>query len=79
MSSIRPTETPSSPNLATGALLGAADVARVAALAHALLEEIVDLKARLAAVEAKLDGRPPPEGLTAVQADASALIGRVTG
>ncbi len=79
MTSIRPTETPSSPALATGALLGTADVDRVAALVHALLEEITDLKTRLAAVEARLDGRPAPEGLAAVQAEAGALIGRVTG
>lgn len=76
---IRATEVPESPAIATGALLGPADVDRLAAMTHALIEEIADIALRLERIEARLDGTEPPEGLAAVQARVGALVARVTG
>jgi hypothetical protein len=76
---IRATEIPDSPAIATGALLGPADVDRLAAMSHALIEEIADLALRLERLEARLDGRDPPEGLAAVQSRVAALVARVVG
>ncbi|MCC6008573.1 MAG: hypothetical protein JJU40_12965 [Rhodobacteraceae bacterium] len=76
---VRDTEIPDSPALATGHLLGPGDVDRLAAMTHALIEEIADLAIRLERVEARLDGAEGPEGLAAVQARVGALVARVTG
>ena len=78
---VRDTEVPQSPDIAVSPLLGAADVDRLAAMTHALLEEVADIALRLDRIEARLDGRPEdaPEDLAAVQARVAALVARVTG
>lgn len=76
---IRDTEVPESPAIATGALLGPADVDRLATMTHALIEEIADLGLRIERIEARLDGTEPPEGLAAVQERVAALVARVAG
>ena len=78
---IRETEVPASPDIATGHLLGAGDVDRLAAALHALMEEVADVSVRLARVEARLDGREDeaPDDLASVQAHVGALVGRVLG
>lgn len=40
---------------------------------------IAEPQAHVAAVEARLHGRPVPEGLANVQAETSAMIGRMMG
>lgn len=78
---VRDTEIPDSPDIAVGALLGTGDVDRLAAVLHALMEEVADLSVRLARVEADLAERPgdAPRDLAAVQAHVAALVARVTG
>lgn len=76
---VRGTEVPQSPAIATGALLGAADVDRLAALCHALIEEVADVSVRLSRLEAERGGEAAPEDLAAVQAHTAALVARVLG
>jgi len=73
-------DTTASHPLATATLLGAGDSDRLAALLHNLVAEIADLRARLAALEARLDGADPgvAHDLAALQADTAALIDRIS-
>ena len=57
-------------------LLTAADTDRVATVAHNLAIELSALVGRLAALEAKVDGRPAPTP-TEVQAIVAATMARV--
>lgn len=75
---VRDTEVPASPSLATGPLLGPADVDRLAAMTHSLIEEIADLAIRLERIEARIEGREGPADLAAVQSRVAALVGRIT-
>lgn len=57
-------------------LLTEADTDRVSTVAHNLAIELAALTGRLAALEAKVDGRPPPTP-TEVQALVAAVMARV--
>jgi len=76
---VRDTEIPVSPDISVGALLGSDDVDRLAALCHALIEEVSDLATRVAALEAMRDGKDAPDDLAAVQARTAAIVARVLG
>lgn len=56
-------------------LLQERDIDRIAALAHNLLLEVASLSERVAALEARLEGRPPPTR-DEVAARVAALIDR---
>ena len=76
---IRDTDVPDSPDIAVGALLGAGDVDRLAALCHALIEELADVSVRLAKLEAAQTGDEGPDNLASVQALTGTMIERVLG
>ena len=77
---VRETDMPDQPDLSTGALLGPDDVDRLAAMLHALVEEVADISVRLARIEAEVADRPEaaPRDLQAVQAHVASLVARVT-